>query len=132
MSTSQKKNSLSTVAFILLCCLLTGWMFSLPIPEFNPSSRYNSNQELLSIDKAGAKQLKTNDAGITSTAARFNATAELREVVEQKRATLDFLFNYKNFTFFHTRLFYNSLAFINHRHSVYAPDFFILFRQLRL
>lgn len=131
MENSQKK-SVSTIAAMLLCSLLSVWLFSLPVPEFNSSARQLSDLESFALlGNAGVKQLKSSDVGITSTAARFNGVPELREVVQQERA-INFFLHYKNFTFFHTRVFYNSLSFINHRNSIFPPQFFILFRKLRL
>lgn len=127
---ANQANIKRNTSLLILCCLFTGWLFSLPFPEFNPSHRYFSYQTELSLEKAEDRQLKSNDYGITPTAARFNAVPELS--TSSHSAKLIFFFNLKNGIYYHTRLFYSSLQFINSCVSLFSFDFPILFRKLRI
>src|SRR5687767_13471049 len=118
---ANQANIRRNTSLLILCCLFTGWLFSLPLPELKPSYHYLSFQTELSLEKAQDRQLKSNDYGITPTAARFNGIPELS--ASNQAAKLIFFFDFKNCTYHHTRLFYSSLRFINSCVSLFSSDF---------
>ena len=127
---ANQANIKRNLSVLILCSLFIGWLFSLPLPELEHSRHYFSYQTELSLEKAEDRQLKSNDYGITPTAARFNAVPELS--TSSQGAKLIFFFNFKNGIYYHARLFYSSLRFINSCVFLFSSDFPILFHKLRI
>ncbi len=127
---ANQANIKRNISLLILCSLFTGWLFSLPLPELKPSHHYLSYETILSLDNAKDRQLKNNDQGITQTAARFNALPEIN--APSQGAKLLFFFILKNGIYYHTRLFYSSLRFINSCAFLLSSDFPILFHKLRI